>query len=305
MNKDLARLKHYLIAQVKGQAHVIDRLCSVIIRGELGLSHPDRPKGSFLFIGPTGTGKTELAESFTEYIFGKKHLMRLDMSEFMTPSSVTRLIGDSETNIGILGNMIDSHIQGTFLFDEMEKAEPRIMDLFLQILDAGRITLGDGKVRSLSGFYIVFTSNLGSYEIRNLVKSPFTTIERIVLNHVEEYLRPELVGRISEKLVFNKLSYEVQSEICWHMLAKELKRLSELGFYLELGHGVVEFLLAKGYSNRLGARPMRSTIEKHLCDLVASEIIAGADACGRINLNETGTGLVLTPLKNQVYINAL
>jgi ATP-dependent Clp protease ATP-binding subunit ClpB len=150
----LTKLRHletHLNANIKGQEHVLPRICSVLKRGELGLAHPSRPKGSFLFVGPTGVGKTEVTVCLSDYLFGPGYLHRFDMSEFQNQSSVGLLLGSSNSETGMLGHALTQHDGGTLLFDEMEKAHPLVLDLFLQILDAGRITLANGETKSLSG----------------------------------------------------------------------------------------------------------------------------------------------------------
>jgi len=290
-------LDSHLLANIKGQDHVIGRLTSVLRRGELNLCNPNRPKGSFLFVGPTGSGKTEITQCFTEYLFGEGRLIRFDMSEFMTPASLGRFIGEKEGETGLMGKQLREIPYGTLLFDEMEKAEPRILDLFLQILDAGRITLGDNQVWSLKNYYIVFTSNIGSSEIRSMARSSFATIERVVLNQVNETLRPELVGRITEKIVFNKLSYEVQLEICKDMVQKELKRLEKLGFLLTVRQQAIDFLISMGFDKNLGARPLRAAVEKLLGDLIAQQILKGLPTNGVIGVNDLKSRLTLDTVK--------
>lgn len=280
MIEKLQNINSYLNSHIKGQEHIIPKISSVIRRGELCLCEPSRPKGSFLFAGPTGTGKTEAALCFTEYLEYK--LIRFDMSEYMTPNSIYRLIGERAGEVGLLGRKLDMHPAGTLLFDEMEKADTRVLDLFLQILDAGRITLADGATRDLSNYYIVFTSNIGSSDIVNMKRMPFSTIERIVLNQINEQLRPEFVARIDEKIVFNSLSYDTQVEICHNMLQKECKRYADMGYYLKIDPSAVNFLISKGFHKHLGARPMRVAIQKHIGDLISHHIINSIHASGTI-----------------------
>ena len=268
----LTKLRHletHLKANIKGQDHVLPRICSLLQRGELNLAHPNRPKGSFLFVGPTGVGKTEITIAFTEYLCGSDHLHRFDMSEFQNQSSVGLLLGSSSTDTGMLGRALDTNSRGTLLFDEMEKAHPLVLDLFLQILDAGRITLADGTTRNLNNYYIVFTSNIGAGEAMRMESSAFATIERTVLRRVDQVLRPELVARISEKLVFNRLPYAVQREICELMISREVDRLYRIGHTLVVEPATVEILVREGFHRSLGARPMRNTVDRYLQEMVA------------------------------------
>jgi ATP-dependent Clp protease ATP-binding subunit ClpA len=267
-------LEHHLKTNIKGQNHVLPRICSVLQRGELGLAHPGRPKGSFLFVGPTGVGKTEVSVCFSDYLFGAGYLHRFDMSEFQNQSSVGLLLGSSNSETGMLGHALAEHDGGTLLFDEMEKAHPLVLDLFLQILDAGRITLANGETRNLSGYYIVFTSNIGAGEAMRMESSAFATIERTVLRRVDQALRPELVARISEKMVFNRLSYSVQREICEQMVERERRRLHSLGFDLKIDTGTIEMLVRNGYHRTLGARPMRNTVDRFLQELAATPALS-------------------------------
>jgi ATP-dependent Clp protease ATP-binding subunit ClpB len=268
----LTKLRHleiHLKANIKGQDHVLPRICSVLQRGELHLAHPNRPKGSFLFVGPTGVGKTEITLAFTEYLCGSDHLHRFDMSEFQNQSSVSLLLGSSSTDTGMLGRALDKNSRGTLLFDEMEKAHPLVLDLFLQILDAGRITLANGETRNLNNYYIVFTSNIGAGEAMRMESSAFATIERTVLRRVDQVLRPELVARINEKLVFNRLPYVIQREICEMMIGREVERLHRLGHNLVVEPATVETLVREGFHRTLGARPMRNTVDRFFQEAVA------------------------------------
>jgi ATP-dependent Clp protease ATP-binding subunit ClpA len=271
----LRELEPHLKANIKGQDHVIPRICSVLQRGELNLAHPNRPKGSFLFVGPTGVGKTEITIAFTEYLCGLDHLYRFDMSEFQNQSSVGLLLGASSTDNGMLGRVLGKTNRGTLLFDEMEKAHPLVLDLFLQILDAGRLTLANGETRSLNNYYVVFTSNIGAGEAMRMESSAFATIERTVLRRVDQVLRPELVARINEKLVFNRLPYSVQREICELMFRREVRRLRTLGHSLEIERETLETLVRTGFHRTLGARPMRNTVDRFLQDMIARNMLVG------------------------------
>ena len=259
----LRRLPTHLREHIRGQDHVIDRICSVLQRGELGLANPHRPRGSFLFVGPTGVGKTEIANAFTAYLCAEEKPLRFDMSEYQNQSSVEKLIGAHPDDAGLFGRALARAERGTLLFDEVEKAHPLVLDLFLQILDDAAITLATGERKNLAGFYVVFTSNIGAAEAMRMQSAPFASIERTVLARVGQQLRPELVGRMTEKLVFNRLPYEVQREICLDMINRECRRLRALGHEIVPIPADIEYLLREGHHKTLGARPMRTAVERY------------------------------------------
>jgi len=271
--KKLRGLAGYLRGCIKGQDHVIGRVVSVLQRGELGLAHHGRPKGSFLFVGPTGTGKTEITNAFTAFLFDGAKPLRFDMSEYQNQSSVEKLIGEKVGDIGLLGRALGKADGGTLLFDEIEKAHPLVLDLFLQILDDASITLASGERKNLSGYYIVCTSNIGASEAMRMQSAPFASIERTVLARVNQTLRPELVGRMTEKVVFARLPYAVQREICEAMIAGELARLRGLGHELKITPDDVETILRAGFHRTIGARPMRGAVERFLQDRVADKLL--------------------------------
>ncbi len=266
-------LEPHLRSVIRGQNHIIPRVASVLQRGELGFTKCNRPRGSFLFLGPTGVRKTELALTFTRALFGAESLLRFDMSEYQTQDRLAVLLGGKQGEEGTLGQAIKSLRKGTILFDESEKAHPRILDILLQILDAARITLATGETLDLSNFYIVLTSNLGAAEVMQLQHAPFATMERHVLSRASRTFRPELFARITEKLVFNRLTYEVQLEIAESLLAAELAFLAEKGIHLTAAPEVLPFLIQRGFHPHLGARPLRDVIEKHVRDAVAATVL--------------------------------
>jgi ATP-dependent Clp protease ATP-binding subunit ClpA len=290
----LRQLQPHLSDRIRGQNHVIPRVVSALHRGELGLTTPNHPRGSFLFLGPTGVGKTELSLAFTDHLLGKEKLFRFDMSEYQTQKSLGVLLGGRVGEVGLLGMARARSTTGTLLFDEIEKAHPRILDLFLQILDAARVTMASGETLDLSGFYIVFTSNIAAAEILNLQHSSFATMERHVLTRAQQSLRPELYARITEKLVFKRLSYDVQMEIAQLHIGRELSFLESKGFDLTVGHAVVSFLMQRGFHPGLGARPLRDTIEKHLRGAVADALLAGV-SFRSLEFKVSGHELVLQP----------
>jgi ATP-dependent Clp protease ATP-binding subunit ClpB len=197
------------------------------------------------------------------------------MSEYQTQESLSVLLGGRVGETGLLGIVIAKSANGTLLFDEIEKAHLRVLDVFLQMLDAARVTMASGETLDLSGFYIVFTSNIAAAEIINLQHSSFATMERHVLSKAQRTLRPELYARITEKLVFNRLSYDVQMEIARLHITRELAFLREKDFKTTVGKEVVSFLMQRGFHPRLGARPLRDTIEKYLRGAIAKAALAG------------------------------
>lgn len=282
----LLNLESHLKASIRGQASALSRIASVLRRGELGLCTDARPKGSFLLLGPTGVGKTESVVAFTRYLAGDDRLFRFDMSEYQTQESLGLLLGASSNESGMLGRVPERSAHGTLLFDEIEKAHPRIMDVFLQILDAARVTVADGTTLDLSGFYVVFTSNIGSAELMDWQHSSFATMERHVLASARQWLRPELFARITEKLVFQRLDYDTQVEIARLMLERHLLLLEGKGHRLVAAPEVLQFLVRKGFHPKLGARPLRDCIEKLVGDAVAVRLLEEGRCEGVLRVSE-------------------
>ena len=284
----------HLRQRIRGQDHVLPRIVSLLQRGELGLTKGLRPRGSFLFLGPTGVGKTEVTLAFTDFLLGKDQLFRFDMSEYQNQSSLAVLLGGELGERGTLALARDRSPVGTLLFDEIEKAHPRVMDVFLQILDAARVTMASGETLDLSGFYVVFTSNIASAEIVGLQHSSFSTMERHVLGHAQQSMRPELYARITEKLVFRKLTYDVQLEIAQLLLAHELDFMRGKGHEFVADPSVLPFLVRLGFHPRLGARPMRDAVEKSIGDAVATNLLNGGNSCGTLTVDQSGERLQVT-----------
>jgi ATP-dependent Clp protease ATP-binding subunit ClpB len=289
----LRGLGPHLARSIRGQSEALGIVTSVLTRGELGFAHPRRPKGSFLFIGPTGVGKTETVNVFTRYLFDSAPI-RHDMSEYQLQRSVDKLIGENNGDRGLLGRALAGKTSGALLFDEIEKAHPLALDLFLQILEDGRITLATGETLDLTGFYVVFTSNIGSREVMGMASPPFSSVKRTVLSRAAQQLRPELYGRITEKVVFARLDYATQRAVCEQMIAAETRRLEALGHAIEVSPTALEFLIREGYHKTLGARPMRGVVERFLQEALASAVLAGRAAGGRLDVNSAQCGLELT-----------
>lgn len=272
----LQGLDSHLRTHLRGQDHVVARAAAVFTRGELGLARPDRPRGVFLAVGPTGTGKTELVLLAARYLFGEDRLRRFDLSEYQRSDAVERLLGADASDSGAIGRAATGASPRVWLFDELEKAHPKVWDLFIQMLEPGRITLANGEVVSLRDDYLAFTSNLGASESMRMARSSPASIEQAVLRRVAESLRPELLARIPDKLVFARLAPDVQREIAGLHLANEVARLKSVGFDLEVSREALEFLIREGFHPQMGARPLRQTIERHLQDAV----VRGLFTCG-------------------------
>lgn len=270
--ENLTGLEPHLASKIKGQSHVIPRVCSVLERGQLGLQPAGKPLGSFLFIGPTGVGKTELTLECSHYLFGHDAVHRFDMSEFLHLDAVKLFMGDESGSPGRLGKILAEHRQGVLLFDEIEKAHRLIWDLFLQMLDAARITLADHRTYDLSGFYIVATSNIGSQQLLRPTRLPFATLERAVMTELHRVFRPELIGRFDEKIVFRPLSPDTQREIGQLVVAEELARFRAQGMELTVSEPAFEFLVRRGIHKTLGARPMKRTAQKFIGDALRAAL---------------------------------
>ena len=289
----LQELDSLLPREIRGQSQVLPRIISTVKRGELNLTKPGRPRGSFLLLGPTGVGKTETVVVLTNQVFGAGKLFRFDMSEFQTQESLGLLLGAKLGETGYLGAMRERAAEGSILFDEAEKAHPRVLDILLQLLDAARITIATGQTLDFSGFYVWLTSNIGSAELMSLQHSNDATLERHVLARAQQALRPEIFARINEKLVFNRLSYEHQLEIAEKFLSREVEFLAARGHKMELEKSVLPFLVRKGFHPKLGARPMRDAVEKLVGDAIAECLLAGRTACGALNVDEPRGCLVI------------
>ena len=291
--ENLTGLEPDLSSKIKGQGHVISRVCSVLERGQFGLQPTGKPLGSFLFLGPTGVGKTQLTLEFSRYLFGEGSVFRFDMSEFLHLDNVKLFMGDETGSPGRFGRVLSKHRQGVLLFDEIEKAHRLIWDLFLQMLDAARITLADHRAYDLSGFYIVCTSNIGSQQLLRPTRLPFATLERAVLSELHRFFRPELIGRFDEKIVFKPLSPDTQREIGRLVISEELDRLRQQGFDLSVSDVAFEFLVRRGIHKALGARPMKKTVQKFIGDAISQALKSDASSSGT---------LVISPIADHLTI---
>lgn len=284
------RLKTFLT----GQDRAIDLVAERLQHGELGLTTPGRPKASFMFLGPTGVGKTELTLRFTEDLVGVGRVVRLDMSEYQTADRLALLLGTTEEAGRIAEGFDACEGRGTLLFDEIEKAHPRVLDVMLQLLDAARLTTGRNRVLDFSDWYIVLTSNIGAQRIMTMRKSKFETMDRLVRQDAQRELRPEIFARITVTVVFNKLDYDAQCRIADGMISKECAALARRGFAITPVQEVSEIVIQRGYHERLGARPMRDATELLIRNALATELLRGGDGTGKLVPHSDGQQLHLT-----------
>ena len=289
-NEKLKSLEDNLEKKVIGQKEAISTISKAIRRNRVGLKDPNRPIGSFIFLGPTGVGKTELTKTLAECLFGNENSMiRVDMSEYMESSSVSKLIGSPPGYVGYDdSNEFTEKVRlkpySVILFDEIEKAHPDVLNLLLQILEDGVLTNSQGRKISFKNSIIIMTSNIGARKIVEKKKLGFSKddesaeeeykdIRKAVMEEVKKELKPEFINRLDEIVIFHKLEKNELKEIVDIMLNKLLKRLNSQEYYLEIDDSVKELIINKGYDKEFGARPIRRAVQNYLEDLLADEIL--------------------------------
>ena len=289
-NQKLKHLEEMLQKRIVGQNEAVQVVAKAIRRGRVGLKDPKRPIGSFLFLGPTGVGKTELSKALAEILFDNENSMiRLDMSEYMEAHSVSKLIGSPPGYIGYdSGGQLTEKVRrkpySVILFDEIEKAHPDVMNLLLQILEDGRLTDSQGREVNFKNTIIIMTSNLGARYITDKKslgfgnmenEKEYENIKKEVIKELKKELRPEFINRIDEIIVFHKLSEEDIKQITNIMLKQVEERLKNQKYIVEIDDGVVKAILEQGYDNNFGARPLRRTIQNLVEDRISEEILSG------------------------------
>lgn len=279
--KKLLNLENILHERVIGQDEAIENVARAVRRSRVGIKNSKRPIGSFLFLGPTGVGKTELSKAIAEALFDdENNIIRLDMSEFMESNSVSKLIGSPPGYVGFEdGGQLTERVRqkpySVVLLDEIEKANNEVLNLLLQLLDDGRLTDSHGKVINFQNTIIIMTSNVGSLELQERVKyiQDKSARETEINNYLKDYFRPELINRIDNISVFNSLSVESLAKIASIMLKSLLKRLNERNINLKLTQNALAYLIKKGYNQEFGARPLRRLIEQEIEDVIAEDIL--------------------------------
>ena len=289
-NERLIHLEEELHKRIVGQNEAVEAVSRAIRRSRVGLENPKKPIGSFLFLGPTGVGKTELTKALAECLFGdESSMIRIDMSEFMEGHSVSKLIGSPPGYVGyeesgMITDKIRKKPYSVILFDEIEKAHPEVMNLLLQILDDGRLTDNQGRTVNFKNTVIIMTSNIGARRITERKKMGFSDsnyfdenseIKKDVMQEVRQTLKPEFINRIDEIIVFHKLTKENISEIIDIMLNEVKNKLNSKNINLKIDDNAKKLILRKGINTNLGARPLRRTIQNLIEDRLAEEILNG------------------------------
>lgn len=276
----LLRLKQELFHRIHGQEEALARLWQAVARRELDAAPQHGPPGCYLLAGPTGVGKTLTALTLAEVLFGRHQFLRIDCSEYEAPDSLKTLLGDRAEDRGQLGCAYDESPEGVWLWDEIEKAHPKIPKLFLQMGDAARLTLTCGETLDLSRIYQIITTNLGSAEIIDREHLTFTSLEKHVVGCIEQYFRPELLGRFGHPFVFRPLSRDTQAGIAEQRLDEVIQWHMEKGRRIQRHPDVLPFLIHRGFSRRLGARTLVAFIRNSIGDAVAENILAGGNGSG-------------------------
>ena len=278
----LVDLEDRLHERVVGQDEAVSSVAGAIRRNRAGLSDPDKPIGSFLFLGPTGVGKTELAKALAEYLFdSEKAMIRIDMSEYMEKFSVQRLIGAPPGYVGYdeggqLTEAVRRKPYSVILLDEIEKAHPDVFNILLQVLDDGRLTDGQGRVVSFKNAIVIMTSNVGSQFIREFAEhGDEKAMNQAIEGSLRATFRPEFLNRIDDTVVFNALTMGNIEPIVDLQLEEVRERLQERRISLDVRPAAMERLSIDGYDPIFGARPLKRLIQKVVVDAVAEKIVAG------------------------------
>ena len=282
----MLHMEEKLHERVVGQDEAVQAVANAVRRSRAGLSDPNRPSGSFLFLGPTGVGKTELTKSLASFLFDDENAMiRIDMSEFMEKHSVSRLVGAPPGYVGyeeggVFTEAVRRRPYSVVLFDEVEKAHPDVFNILLQVLDDGRLTDSQGRVVDFKNTVIIMTSNLGSDKIQEMAGASYEEIKAAVMNAVNQHFRPEFVNRIDEIVVFHPLGQEQMAGIADIQLSRLRKRLQERDMDIVLSDEAMTKLIAVGYDPVYGARPLKRAIQQEIENPLSLKLLSGEFVAG-------------------------
>ncbi len=296
----LLAMEDKLHERVIGQDEAVESVANAVRRSRAGLSDPNRPSGSFLFLGPTGVGKTELTKSLANFLFDSEDsLVRIDMSEYMEKHSVSRLVGAPPGYVGYeeggaLTEAVRRKPYSVVLFDEVEKAHPDVFNILLQVLDDGRLTDSQGRVVDFKNTVIIMTSNLGSHKIQEMVGESYDDIKAEVMDSVGEHFRPEFVNRIDEIVVFHALGQAQMAGIADIQMERLRSRLQERELDIALSDEAMNQLVAVGYDPVYGARPLKRAIQQEIENPLSLKLLAGDFVAGDIIKVDVGDNDKLT-----------
>src|SRR5690625_5271742 len=282
----LIQMESHLHERVIGQDEAVTLVADAIRRSRAGLADPGRPYGSFLFLGPTGVGKTELSKSLAEFLFdSEEHLIRIDMSEFMEKHSVARLIGAPPGYVGYeqggyLTEAVRRKPYSVILLDEVEKAHPDVFNVLLQVLDDGRLTDGQGRTVDFKNTVIIMTSNLGSHHIQAMADEPYEKVKDVVWDELKTSFRPEFLNRIDEVVVFHSLDAKHIQAIAQIQIQRLAERLEERHLELDVSAAALAELAKVGFDPVFGARPLKRAVQQYLENPLAKKILEGEFAEG-------------------------
>ena len=300
----LLHMREELSKRVIGQDEAVRKVAETIQRSRAGLSDPNRPYGSFLFLGPTGVGKTELTKALAAFLFdSEKAMIRIDMSEYMEKHSVARLIGAPPGYVGYdqggyLTEAVRRRPYSVILFDEVEKAHPDVFNVLLQVLDDGRMTDGQGRTVDFKNTVIVMTSNLGSQEIMQMAGRPHDEVKDAVMEEVKQHFRPEFINRIDEIVVFNSLGEKAIQKIAGIQVQKLADRVAEQGITLKVTDAALAEIAKAGFDPVFGARPLRREVQDALETPLAQFLLEGKAAEGdTVNVGLNGKELAFSVTK--------
>jgi ATP-dependent Clp protease ATP-binding subunit ClpB len=277
----LIHMEQRLHERVIGQDEAINAVANAIRRARAGLQDPNRPLGSFIFLGPTGVGKTELARALAEFLFDDEHAMiRIDMSEYQEKHTVSRMIGAPPGYVGYdeagqLTEAVRRRPYSVVLFDEIEKAHPEVLNVMLQLLDDGRLTDGKGRTVDFKNVVVIMTSNLGSQYIAENTGNLSEGVRRQVTEALRQHFRPEFLNRVDEIIFFHALGIEHMKAIVDIQIGGLLKRLEERKIHVELSSPAKDFIVSEGYDPMYGARPLKRTIQRRVLDPLAMRVLEG------------------------------
>ena len=278
----LLRLKDTLHERVVGQEDAVTYVTEAVWRARSGIKDPNKPIGSFLFLGPTGVGKTELAKALAEQLFdSEEHFIRIDMSEYMEKHSVSRLVGAPPGYIGYeeggqLTEAVRRNPYSVVLLDEIEKAHPDVANILLQVLDDGRITDSQGRMVNFTNTVVILTSNIGSQYL--LEQTPES--EGLVQMALRQHFKPELLNRMDDIIMFHALSNEHFHAIAWKYVHQLQARVAEQEITLQVDAAVVDWVVKHGIDPQFGARPLKRFVQRHLETIVARELLKGETVAG-------------------------